>query len=366
MREFIPIAKPVLGDSEAKAVLDVLNSGMLIQGMEVKKFEDDFSRYLGVQNSVAISNGTVALDLALKALGLQPGDEVISPAFTFIATANAILYQGARPIFVDVDSRTFNINPQDLQNKVTSKTKAVIGVHLYGQPFDVQAVQQICEDHKIVMIEDCAQAHGAEFKGQRVGSFGLGCFSFYPTKNMTTGEGGMITTDDDHLAAKLRLMRNHGDSGKYNHILLGYNYRMTNIQGAIGQVQLKKLDQYNQKRIENAEFLSKNIQRTGITTPYMDRRVKHVYNQYVVRVEESFPASRENLMKYLESKCIGCAVHYPMPVYRQPLYRQLGLDGQLCPMAEDVSHRVLSLPVHPSLEQDDLKYISKVVNSFEA
>jgi perosamine synthetase len=366
MRKFIPIARPVLGDAEAKAVVDVLNSGMLTQGIEVKKFEDDFSRYLGVRNSIAVSNGTVALDLALKALDLQPDDEVISPAFTFIATANAILYQGARPVFADVDSATFNIDPQDLQNKVTSNTKAVIGVHLYGQPFDIQAVQQICEDHNIILIEDCAQAHGAEFKGQRAGSFGLGCFSFYPTKNITTGEGGMITTNDDQLAAKLRLMRNHGDSGKYNHVMLGYNYRMTNIQGAIGQVQLKRLDQYNQKRIENAEFLNKNIQRTGIATPYKDARVKHVYNQYVIRVEESFPASRESFMRYLDSKGIGSAVHYPMPVYRQPLYRQLGLDGKSCPVSEDVSQRVLSLPVHPSLEQDDLKYISKVVNSFEA
>jgi dTDP-4-amino-4,6-dideoxygalactose transaminase len=366
MREFIPIARPVLGEVEAKAVVDVLNSGMLTQGEAVKKFEDDFSHYLGIRNSIAVSNGTVALDLALKALGLQPGDEVISPAFTFIATANAILYQGAKPVFADVDSRMFNIDPQDLQKKVTSKTKAVIGVHLYGQPFDEQAVQEICEDHKIALIEDCAQAHGAEFQGQKVGSFGLGCFSFYPTKNMTTGEGGMITTNDDHLAAKLRLMRNHGDTGKYNHIMLGYNYRMTNIQGAIGQVQLKSLNQYNKKRIENAEILNNNVKRTGLTTPYKDARVKHVYNQYVIRVEESFPASRENLMKYLELNSIGCAVHYPMPVYRQPLYRQLGLDGQDCPVAEDVSKRVLSLPVHPSLEQDDLKYIAKVVNSFEA
>lgn len=366
MKEFIPIARPVLGDIETKAAVDVIKSGMLIQGAEVKKFEDDFSRYLGVRNSIAVSNGTVALDLALKALDVQPGDEVITPAFTFIATANAILYQGARPVFVDVDPRTFNIDPQDLQKKVTFKTKAVIGVHLYGQPFDVQAVQQLCEDHKVELIEDCAQAHGAEFKGQKVGSFGLGCFSFYPTKNMTTGEGGMITTNDEELAAKLRLMRNHGDTGKYNHIMLGYNYRMTNIQGAIGQVQLKSLDQYNKKRIENAESLSKNFQKKGITTPYKDARVKHVYNQYVVRVEESFLTSRESLMKYLEKNGIGCAVHYPMPVYRQPLYRQLGLDGQNCPVAEDVSHRVLSLPVHPSLAQDDLKYISKVVNSFEA
>jgi perosamine synthetase len=364
MRGFIPIARPVLGHDEVKAVEKVLNSGMLTQGEAVKSFENNFSDYLGVRNSIAVSNGTVALDLALKALGLRPGDEVISPAFTFIATANSILYQGSKPVFADVDSRTFNIDPEDLQKKVTPRTKAVIGVHLYGQPFDLRAVQQICEDHHLALIEDCAQAHGAKFEGRRVGSFGLGCFSFYPTKNMTTGEGGMITTNDDSLAATLRLMRNHGDIGKYNHIILGYNYRMTNIQGAIGRVQIKGLDQFNRRRIENAGFLSENLKRAGITPPYKDGRVKHVYNQYVVRVEDSFSASRKKLMEYLESKGIGCAIHYPMPVYRQPLYKQLGLDQSACPVAEDVSQRVLSLPIHPSLSHEDLEHIALTVNNF--
>lgn len=366
MSGFIPIAKPVIGEEESKAVEGILYSGMLTQGEAVKKFEDAFSAYLGVKNSVACSNGTVALDLALKASGIGPGDEVISPAFTFIATANAILYQGAKPVFVDVDPRTFNIDPQDLQDKITARTKAIIGVHLYGQPFDLQAVQQICEDHRLVLVEDCAQAHGAQCDGRKVGSFGTGCFSFYPTKNMTTGEGGMITTNDDQLAAKLRLMRNHGDTGKYNHIILGYNYRMTNIQGAIGLVQLKSLDKFNQKRIESAEYLNKSLKAEGITTPFMDSGVRHVYNQYVVRVEDRFSASREKLMAYLESKGIGCAVHYPKPVYRQPLYQQLSLDRVVCPVSEDVSKRVMSLPVHPSLSKEDLEYIAKTVSGFEA
>ena len=366
MSGFIPIAKPVIGEEESKAVEGVLYSGMLTQGEAVKRFEDAFSAYLGVKNSVACSNGTVALDLALKAIDIGPGDEVITPAFTFIATANAILYQGSKPVFADVDPRTFNIDPQDLQEKITTKTKAIIGVHLYGQPFDLRAVQQICEDHHLVLIEDCAQAHGAEFNGRKVGGFGTGCFSFYPTKNMTTGEGGMITTNDDRLAAKLRLMRNHGDTGKYNHVILGYNYRMTNIQGAIGLVQLKSLDRFNQKRIENAEFLNESLKARGLTTPFRDSRVRHVYNQYVVRVEDGFSASREKLMEYLGSKGIGCAVHYPKPVYRQPLYQQLGLDRVVCPVAEDVSQRVMSLPVHPSLSQEDLEYIAKTVNGFEA
>jgi perosamine synthetase len=366
MKGFIPIAKPIIGEREIKAVEEVLRSGMLTQGDAVKTFEEAFSAYLGLKYSIACSNGTVALDMALRVLNLEPGDEIVSPAFTFIATANAILYQDLKPAFVDIDPKTFNIDPEDLKEKLTSRTKAVIGVHLYGQPFDLKAVQQICDDNNLFLIEDCAQAHGAEYEGKKVGSFGMGCFSFYPTKNMTTGEGGMITTNIDHLDAALRLMRNHGDSGKYNHIMLGYNYRMTNIQGVIGSFQLNSLDQFNQKRIENAEYLNENLKAEGITTPYKDARVKHVYNQYVIRVEDSFPARREKLMEHLQSNGIGCAIHYPKPIYRQPLYMQLGLDQTLCPVAEDVSQRVLSLPVHPSLCQEDLKHIVKTINSFGA
>ncbi|MFB3765890.1 MAG: DegT/DnrJ/EryC1/StrS family aminotransferase [Methanotrichaceae archaeon] len=366
MRDFIPIARPIVGGEEIKAVGDILSSGMLVQGESVKKFEDAFSNYLNVKNSVAVSNGTVALDLALKALDLKQGDEVISPAFTFIATANAILYQGAKPVFTDVDEMTFNIDPEDLKEKITPRTKAVIGVHLYGQPFDMKAIVQICADNNIILIEDCAQAHGAEYDGRKVGSFGIGCFSFYPTKNMTTGEGGMITTNEDAIASKLRLLRNHGDTGKYNHVLLGYNYRMMNSQGAMGQVQLKKLDEFNRKRINNAEYLNKNIMIKGLTVPFKAENVRHVYNQYVVKVEEDFPAGREKLMDYLQSRGIGSAVHYPKPVYRQPIYRELGLDKDVCPVSEDVSRKVMSLPVHPALTQEDLEYIAMTVNGFEA
>src|SRR5512137_1348987 len=295
MRDFIPIARPIIGEEEIKAVEDVLRSGMLAQGESVKRFEDEFAAYLGAKNAIAVNNGTVALDLALKALGLESGSEVITPAFTFIATANAALYQGLRPVFADVDERTFNIDPDDLQEKITPRTRAVIGVHLYGQPFNLSAVQEICQDKNIALVEDCAQAHGAEWKGKKVGSFGTGCFSFYPTKNMTTGEGGMITTDDDALAARLRLLRSHGDSGKYNHISLGYNYRMMNLQGAIGLVQLGRLEEFTAKRIFNAAFLNENIKIKGITTPHQAKDVRHVYHQYVVRVEDGFASSREKL-----------------------------------------------------------------------
>jgi len=363
MRDFITIAKPLVGDEELRAIGEVLSSGMLTQGERVKKFEDGFSRYLGVKNSIAVSNGTVALDLAVKALGLKDGDEVISPAFTFIATANCILYQGLKPVFADVDERTFNLNPEDLAEKITPKTKAVIGVHLYGQPFDMKGVQQVCQDRNLALIEDCAQAHGAEYHGKKVGSFATGCFSFYPTKNMTTGEGGMITTNDDAVAERLRLIRNHGDTGKYNHVLVGYNYRMTNIQGAIGQVQLGKLEEFIGKRLENAKYLSSHLKAKGITPPYVANDVRHVYNQYVVMVEDDFPCTREDLMAYLQSKGVGSAIHYPKPVYDQPIYRDLGLKGS-CSVADDVSRRVLSLPVHPSLKKEDLEYIAQAVNSY--
>jgi perosamine synthetase len=367
MRDFIPIAKPIIGDEEIKAVSEVLKSGMLAQGESVKRFEEDFSRYLGVKHSIAVNNGTVSLDLTMKALDLKPGDEVITPAFTFIATANCALYQGLRPVFADVDARTFNIDPDDLQKRITARTRAVIGVHLYGQPFDLAAISEICQDKKIFLVEDCAQAHGAEYRGQKVGSFGTaGCFSFYPTKNMTTGEGGMITTDDDDLAERLRLLRSHGDTGKYNHTTLGYNYRMMNIQGAIGLAQLKRLEEFTARRIENAAFLNDNIRIKGITTPYQAEGVRHVYHQYVVRVEESFAGSREKLMEYLQANGIGSAVHYPRTVYEQPLYRKLGYTSESCPVSEEVSHMVLSLPVHPSLTREDLLHICETVNSFEA
>lgn len=366
MRDFIPIAKPIIGQEEIKAVEEVLKSGMLAQGEAVKGFEEGFAAYLGVKNAIAVNSGTVALDLAIKALGFEPGSEIITPAFTFIATANCALYQGLRPVFADVDERTFNIDPEDLQERITPRTKAVIGVHLYGQPFQLSAVQEICQDRNIALVEDCAQAHGAEWKGKKVGSFGTGCFSFYPTKNMTTGEGGMITTDDDALAARLRLLRSHGDSGKYNHIALGYNYRMMNLQGALGLVQLRHLEEFTAKRIANAGYLNDHIKARGITAPFRQEDARHVYHQYVVRVEDEFPASRERLMEYLQARGIGSAVHYPKAVYQQPFYREMGYADVSCPVAEDVSRRVLSLPVHPSLSEDDLQYISETMNSFEA
>jgi len=360
MKRQIPIAKPVLGREEEEAIREVLRSGMLVQGRQVKAFEDAFADYIGVEHAVAVTNGTIALDLALKALKVGPGDEVIVPAFSFIATSNCVLFQGAIPIFADIDQKTFNIDPSDVNEKVTTKTKALIPVHLFGQPAKMDELKEIAQDHKIFLVEDAAQSHGAEYKEQKTGSLGdIGCFSFYATKNMTTGEGGMITTNNSELARKIRLLRHHGQTEKYHHTIIGYNYRMTELSAAIGLVQLKKLDERNEKRMKNAERLDEGMEKIrGLTAPYVEEYAKHVFYQYVVRVEDDYPLERNKLADHLKEMGIGTAVHYPMPIYKQPSYRRLGYDKTICPVTEDSCGRVLSLPVHPSVNEKDIQYIT--------
>jgi perosamine synthetase len=354
----IPIAKPMIGKEEIEAVNRILESGMLTQGKEVEAFEKEFATYIGVKNAVAVANGTAALDLALKALGIKEGDEVITTPFTFISTANAILYQRARPVFADIDPSTYNLDPNAVLESITPKTKAIIVVHLYGQPCDMDAFLQIAEDHRLLLIEDCAQAHGAEFRGEKVGKFGdASVFSFYPTKNMTTGEGGMVVTDRDEVAEKVRMLRDHGQSSKYVHEELGYNLRMTNIAAAIGRVQLRKLDLFNEKRTRNARKMIEGLKNLkSIVLPFVDSRVKHVFNQFVVRVEE-----RDYVAKRLSEMGIATAVHYPKPVHHQPLYRKLGYPEEICPNAIEASKKVLSLPVHPALSDADVERIIRAL-----
>jgi len=365
----IPMAKPVIGNEELQAVAEVLKSGMLAQGKVVAEFETAFAKYVGVKNAVAVSNGTVALDITLKSLGIKEGDEVIVPSFSFISTANAVLFQGAKPVFADVDERTFNINPEDLLEKISNRTKAIIGVHLFGHPFDVKEIQDICEDYNTYLIEDCAQAHGAEYEHNKVGGFGVaGCFSFYATKNMTTGEGGMITTDSEKIAEVCRLLRSHGESQKYYHTMLGYNYRMTDVLAAMGVAQLKRLDISNEKRIRNAEYLNQHINLSGLKLPDRKKGVKHVYHQYAVIIEKGFPMSRrEKFMQYLREKGIGCAIHYPLPIHKQPLYQRMGYtdENARCPVATALSDKILSLPVHQALTEKDLMYIVEILNNIK-
>jgi perosamine synthetase len=355
----ISIAKPNFGKEEMEAVKDVLESGILASGPKTRLFEKMFAEYIGVEHAVAVTNGTIALDVALKTINIGPGDEVITSAFSFVASGNCILFQNAKSIFADINPKTFNIDPSDVAEKITTKTKALIPVHMFGQPANMEALKEIAQDNKIALVEDAAQAHGAEYKGKKAGSIGdIACFSFYATKNMTAGEGGMITTNDPKVANKARLLINHGQSRKYHHDTLGYNYRITELCAAIGSVQLRKLDGFNMQRIENAKLLSNRIRGlTGLTVPYVDEDVKHVFHQYVVKVEDSYSLDRDELADSLTEKGVGVAVHYPIPIYRQPFYLKLGYGGTKCPNTEEACKRVLSLPVHPLVDKKDIEYL---------
>jgi len=355
----IPIAKPIIEDEEVEEVVKVLRSGFIAQGPKVAEFEEKFAEYVGVKYAVASSSGTTALHLALLAAGVGPGDEVITTPFTFAATGNSILYVGAKPVFVDIDSETYNINHEKIENAITDKTRAIMPVHLYGQPADMDPINVTAEKHDLIVIEDAAQAHGATYNGEKTGSLGdIGCFSFYPTKNMTTSEGGIITTNSEEITEKARVLRAHGESGRYTHVMLGYNFRMTDIAAAIGIVQLKKLEKFNEKRIENARFLTENIDKIhGIKTPYVANNVRHVFHQYTVRIEKS---KRDELMQFLNNRDIGTGIHYPKPIYQQKLYQELGFRS-ICPESESAASEVLSLPVHPSLENSDLEKIVSVL-----
>ena len=358
----IPIARPLLGEEEAEAAARVVCSGMLASGPEVAAFESEFAAYTGVEHAIAVSNGTTALHAALLGAGIRPGDEVIVPSFTFIATATAVSMCGAVPVFADVRKDLFTLDAEDLGALVTPRTRAVVGVHLFGQPFDLGPVMEVCADRNLVLIEDAAQAHGAEWRGKRVGSFGTaGCFSFYPTKNMTTGEGGMVTTDDDALAARIRRLINHGQAEKYLHTELGYNYRMTDLGGAIGRVQLRRLPEFNERRQKNGAYLSTHLDAPGILPPKVGEGMTHVYHQYVVTVTDDCPLSRDGLAAHLREHEIGSAVHYPIPVHEQPLYQGSAPSGA-CPVAADLARRVLSLPVHPGIGQAELEAIVGAVN----
>lgn len=355
----IPIAQPQIGEEEIEEVVKVLKSGFIAQGPKVAEFEDKFAEYVGVEHAVATSSGTTALHLSLLSLGIEEGDEVITTPFSFAATGNSILFAGARPVFVDIEPQTYNINPEMIEEAITPKTRAILPVHLYGQPADMDPIKRLAHDHGLWVVEDAAQAHGALYQHQQTGSLGdMACFSFYPTKNMTTSEGGMITTDSSELAEAARLFRAHGEKERYSHVLLGYNFRMTDIAAAIGLVQLKKLDYFNNNRIENANYLTEHLKSlNGIIPPYVMDQVKHVFHQYTIRVENG---KRDKLMHFLSEKEIGTGIHYPKTIYQQKLYKDLNIRGS-CLQAEKAAREVLSLPVHPALTVQDLEDIVDAV-----
>ena len=356
MMPTIPIARPLLGDAEAEAVLAVLRSGHLAQGRVVQEFEERFAAICGVSHAIATTSGTTALHIALLAHGIGPGDEVITTSFSFIASANAALYVGARPVFADIDPETLNLDPDDVEARITTRTKAIIPVHLYGNPAALDRLRGICDRYGLVMIEDACQAHGATFAGEPVGTVGTGCFSFYPTKNVTSGEGGMITTDDPDLAERARLLRAHGSPSRYYHTMLGYNFRLSDLHAAIGLAQLEHFEQWTEQRRWNAAVLLRLLDGQPLAFQRVAPGARHVYHQFTVRIANG----RDEVAAYLRAQGIETAVHYPTPIHQQPLYQELGYRDVL-PHAERAAGEVLSLPVHPSLSDDDLKRIARTL-----
>jgi len=355
----IQIAKPQIGEEEKQAVLEVLNSGMIAQGPRVKAFEDAFAQMCGVRHAIATTSGTTALHVALLAHGIGKGDEVITSAFSFIASSNSILFVDAKPVFVDIDPRTFNMDPSRIEAAITKKTKAILPVHLYGLSCDIEPIIKIAEEYGLIVIEDACQSHGAEYNGFKVGSFGTGTFSFYPTKNITSAEGGMITTNNSKIDEKCRLLRQHGMRKRYYHDELGYNFRMTDIHAAIGLEQLKKLDKFNAQRKDNAKFLSENL--NDVTVPFVPDGQTHVFHQYTVRVPNG---RRDALRAYLQEQNVGSEIYYPVPIHKQSFYvNELGYNDKL-PETELATTEVLSLPVHPALSPSDLRTIVDTVNTF--
>ena len=357
----IPIAKPMIGPEEKQAVLDVLESGMLAQGSCVEAFEEAFAEKCGTRYAVASTSGTTALQLALLAHGIGKGHEVITTPFTFSASANSILYTGARPVFVDIDPNTYTLDPELIEKAITSATRAIMPVHLFGLCCNMDAILSIASRYGLAVIEDACQSHAAEYNGKKAGSFGTGAFSFYATKNMTTGEGGMITTNDETIADQCRILRQHGMRIRYYHEQLGYNFRMTDIQAAIGLAQIKKLDQFNDARIRNAHFFTENLR--GVITPSVPQDLKHVFHQYTIRVGNE---RRDAMLAHLHDRGIGTGIFYPIPVHLQSFYRkELGFALSL-PQAEKAASEVLSLPVHPGLSDGNLLEIVQAVNEFTA
>lgn len=355
----ISMAKPLMGEEEKQAVWEVLESGIIAQGPRVKAFEEAFATMCETRFAVATSSGTTALHVALLAHRIGQGDEVITSPFTFIASANSVVYVGARPVFVDIDPRTFNLDVNQIEAAITPRTKAILPVHLFGLSCDMDAIMELARKYNLAVIEDACQSHGAAFRGRKVGSFGTGTFSLYPTKNITSAEGGMITTNDPTVDEACRVIRNHGMRVRYYHDELGYNFRMTDVHAAIGLAQIGKLAQFNNKRRQNAAFYDQNLK--GVITPYVPEGYEHVYHQYTVRVPDG---KRDALREYLKSKDIGSEVYYPVPIYRQRLYvNELGYNMQL-PETEKAAAEVLSLPIHPALTQEDLEAVVSAVNTF--
>jgi dTDP-4-amino-4,6-dideoxygalactose transaminase len=343
------------------AVARVLESGWFILGQEVEAFESEFAAYCGLSHGIGVGSGTEALHLALLACGVGPGDEVITVPHTAVATVSAIELTGARPVFVDIDPTSYTIAPDQLESRITARTKVIVPVHLYGQAADLDPILEIAHRHGLTVVEDCAQAHGAEYKGQRVGSLGrVACFSFYPTKNLGAyGDGGMVVTDDEVLAQKVRLLRQYGWDKRYVSSLRGLNSRLDEIQAAILRVKLSHLDKWNKARRARAQLYGELLAGSRVATPAEMDYGRHVYHLYVVRCPHR--AHRDGLKSYLTENGVGTAIHYPVPIHLQEAYRDLGYRRGDFPVTEACADEILSLPMYPELREDEVREIVELV-----
>ncbi len=356
----IPINKPILGNEEKEEVLKVLESGMLTDasyegGKYTREFEAKLEKILGCKHVIAVNSGTAALHCSLLAIGVKRGDEVIVPSFTFVATANVVLACGARPVFVDI-GEDYNIDPAKLKKAITRKTKAIIPVHLYGYPANMDEIREIASKDNIALIEDAAESLGAEYKGRQTGTLSdAGCFSFYATKVVTTGEGGAISTNSDEIAEKVTMIRNHGMVEGYDSRVLGLNYRLPEISAAIGLKQLEKLPSYIRKRRENAEYLNERILDVkGVEFKQSSKDRTHVFYLYTLSVKRS----RDDLLESLKKKGIGASVYFRIPVHKTPLYSSLGYGSLKLSKTETAAREVISLPVHPAVTGEQLDFIA--------
>ncbi len=368
MRDMISINQPSMGKEEIEAVVEVLKSGILTEksgrGPRVLQFEKEFARFVGAKHAIAVSSGTAALHSALLAAGIQPGDEVVIPSFTFSATAGAVVLAGGRPAFADIDADTYSITRETIEAALTHGTKAIMPVDMYGLCADMDAIMELARNRGVVVIEDAAQAHGAEYNGRRVGSIGdATCFSFYPGKNMTTGEGGMVTTNDDDLAEQVRMIRTHGEERPYWVARQGHNYRMPEISAAIGAAQLKKLPGFLQERRKNAEYLIEKLGVLGkLVMPKEPPGRKHAWYLFTARLRGANAGKRNKLVEKLRSRNIGASVYYESPVHMLPYYRDLQSPRRSAlPETERACRQVFSLPVHPHLRTSELQYVVDTV-----
>ena len=344
------------------AIQRVLDKGMYVLGEEVDKFEAEFSEYIGTSHSIGVGSGTEALHLALAASGVGSGDEVITASHTAVATVAAIELAGATAVLVDIEPGYYTMDPQKVEAGITSRTKVVLPVHLYGQPAQLEAILEVAKKHSLLVIEDCAQAHGAKYKGRRVGSWGdIGCFSFYPTKNLgALGDGGMVVTNDPGVAERLRLLREYGWSERYVSHVRGWNSRLDEIQAAVLRVKLRYLDEDNTNRVHLAKLYDAGLKGIGLSLPQTLEETTHVYHLYVIRSPR-----RNELLKFVKERGIGALVHYPVPVHLQPAYKESCTGHESLPETERVAQEVLSLPIYPELSEIELQTVIEAIKAFQ-